>query len=337
MRDIFFYEIKKRVEEIREIEKADPAAEYHITPRGQMLIDTMEYLIKLANIARKEGLLALEEKLENPEEQMVGNKYIRQLGMLIVDGTDPKKVEEIALLRYFASNLRDYGALQFILIVFGIRGIQAGDNPVILEHELINILPEEIMDEYKRLQDKEEAREQSLSREERESRLDMSAVHRICSEDGGAFLSPGDDHYYIIKLVEHLFNTIDDHGIQRVLRDIENNDLAMAMKVLSGEARSHIFANMSVRLSFIVAEDMDFMGPIRLKDAGEACKKIFKVFIKFIEAGEIVCSEDELIRGMSTIFLTENDRETDREAELALNELNDLWNDYLSHTNRIIG
>lgn len=92
--------------------------------------------------------------------------------------------------------------------------------------------------------------------------------------------------------------SLDDRAIQRVLRDVDNNDLAIALKNANEEVQNVIFNNLSKRLVAMIKEDMDFMGPVRLKDVEEAQQKIVNVVRKLEDAGEIVISRgggDEII------------------------------------------
>ena len=84
--------------------------------------------------------------------------------------------------------------------------------------------------------------------------------------------------------------SLDDRAIQRVLRDVDNNDLALALKGSTEEVQNVIFNNLSKRLAVMIKEDMDFMGPVRMKDVEEAQQKIVAVIRKLEDAGEIVIS-----------------------------------------------
>ncbi|MBO5083091.1 MAG: flagellar motor switch protein FliG [Lachnospiraceae bacterium] len=91
---------------------------------------------------------------------------------------------------------------------------------------------------------------------------------------------------------------LDDRAIQRVLRDVDNNDLAIALKGANEEVQGTIFRNMSQRLAVMIKEDMEFMGPVRMKDVEEAQQKIVNTIRKLEDAGEIVISRgggDEVI------------------------------------------
>lgn len=82
--------------------------------------------------------------------------------------------------------------------------------------------------------------------------------------------------------------TLDNRSIQRVIRDIENEDLQLALKVSSEEVKEVIFKNMSQRMADTFKEEMEFMGPVRLRDVEEAQSRIVAVIRRLEEAGEIV-------------------------------------------------
>ncbi|MCR5655592.1 MAG: flagellar motor switch protein FliG [Lachnospiraceae bacterium] len=91
---------------------------------------------------------------------------------------------------------------------------------------------------------------------------------------------------------------LDDKAIQRVLRDVENSDLEVALKGSTEQVQNAIFGNLSKRLASMIKEDMEFMGPVRMKDVEEAQQKIVNIIRKLEDAGEIVISRgggDELV------------------------------------------
>ncbi|MGN0141354.1 MAG: flagellar motor switch protein FliG [Roseburia sp.] len=91
---------------------------------------------------------------------------------------------------------------------------------------------------------------------------------------------------------------LDDRAIQRVLRDVDNADLGVALKSANEEVQNVIFKNLSKRLAAMIKEDMEFMGPVRMKDVEEAQQKIVSVIRKLEDAGEIVISRgggDEIV------------------------------------------
>ena len=91
---------------------------------------------------------------------------------------------------------------------------------------------------------------------------------------------------------------LDDRSIQRVLRDVDNNDLAVALKAANENVQAAIFNNLSKRLSAMIREDMEYMGPVRMKDVEEAQQKIVNIIRKLEDSAEIVISRgggDEIV------------------------------------------
>lgn len=91
---------------------------------------------------------------------------------------------------------------------------------------------------------------------------------------------------------------LDDRAIQKVLREVDSSELAKALKAVDTEVQDKIFRNMSKRASSLLKEDMEFMGPIRIRDVEEAQQKIVNIIRKLEDSGEIVVAragEDELV------------------------------------------
>jgi len=92
--------------------------------------------------------------------------------------------------------------------------------------------------------------------------------------------------------------SLDDKSIQRVLREVDNNELAVALKGSNEQVQTVIFNNLSKRLASMIREDMDYMGPVRLKDVEEAQQKIVNIIRKLEDSSEIIISRgggDEII------------------------------------------
>ncbi len=91
---------------------------------------------------------------------------------------------------------------------------------------------------------------------------------------------------------------LDDRAIQKVLREVDTSELAKALKSVDSEVQDKIYRNMSKRAASLLKEDMEYMGPIRLKDVEEAQQKIVSIIRKLEDQGEIVVAragEDELV------------------------------------------
>jgi len=83
---------------------------------------------------------------------------------------------------------------------------------------------------------------------------------------------------------------VDDAGIQKALREIESKDLALALKGSNEEVNVKVLRNMSTRAAEMIKEEIEFMGPVRMKNVEEAQQKIVAVLRRLEESGELVVS-----------------------------------------------
>ena len=91
---------------------------------------------------------------------------------------------------------------------------------------------------------------------------------------------------------------LDDRSIQKVLREVNSEELAKALKIVDTEVQDKIFRNMSKRAASMLKEEMEYMGPTRLKDVEEAQQKIVSIIRHLEDNGDIVIArsdEDEMI------------------------------------------
>jgi flagellar motor switch protein FliG len=83
---------------------------------------------------------------------------------------------------------------------------------------------------------------------------------------------------------------VDDKGIQAVLKEVDNDELCLALKTASDELKAKIFNNMSARAAELIKEDMAYMGPVRLSDVEAAQQRIVDIVRRLEDAGEIIIS-----------------------------------------------
>jgi len=92
--------------------------------------------------------------------------------------------------------------------------------------------------------------------------------------------------------------SLDNKAIQRFLREVDIKDLGLALKTSSEEVKELIMKNMSKRAAEMLKEDMELMGPVRLRDVEEAQQKIVNIIRQLEDSGELIISrgkEDQLI------------------------------------------
>ena len=92
---------------------------------------------------------------------------------------------------------------------------------------------------------------------------------------------------------------VNDKGIQSVLKEVDNDELALALKTASEDLQELIFRNMSERAAQLIREDMEYMGPVRLSDVEMAQQRIVDIVRRLEDAGEIIISgrggDDDLV------------------------------------------
>src|SRR5690606_9749385 len=81
---------------------------------------------------------------------------------------------------------------------------------------------------------------------------------------------------------------LDDRAIQQVIREVDTRDWALALKTSSEEVSERIFKNMSKRAAEMLKEEIEYLGPVRLRDVEEAQQRIVGVIRRLEEIGEII-------------------------------------------------
>ena len=317
MKDILYLELKDASKGVNALNDASEREDAY-----KLLWDTVNRFIKLSSIARREGLLALEMEADNLGDLHNG-KYLSQLIKFIVDGTDPDMVSEIAELKYFASDFSDVERLQYLMMIVGCLSMQDGENPRVIEEKLKAFIPNELIEKW-------ELEEEETSSKEK---IDLSIVES--KYDSSLTIRPDEPGYYVMKVTDTAIQSLNDWAVQRLLREISNNDLEVSMKGLSGAARERLFSNLSERLAVMIAEDMDYMGPVRMKDIVASTEKIFFELVKLADAGVIASSESESWIAFAKIFREASEYESEGQAA-AETELMKVMREYTEKKNRLV-
>lgn len=241
-------------------------------------VDAYERVISFAEVSRSEGLLALEDASEqlnmNDEPQALFFEMIQ----LVVDGTEPSIVEHIGMNRCITMNLPSYQGIMNLMYVQGSLMIQAGETPWIIGKMLKSMMPKPVIDELIRRDC-----ENDLPKDLAEVESKQSIVEDFCEDDKEI---DEKDHSIVSETAKALI-VLSDKDIQRLIRDINNSTLAMAMKGLPGKARARILNNMSKRLAVMLSKDMMYMGPVPLKYVEEECVTLAKTLLKLADSCEI--------------------------------------------------
>ena len=92
---------------------------------------------------------------------------------------------------------------------------------------------------------------------------------------------------------------LDSKAMQRLLRDVDTKELALALKAASEAVKDHVLGNMSERAAQTLKEEIEFMGPVRVRDVEAAHMRIIETLRKLEDAGELViagrAADDDII------------------------------------------
>ncbi len=295
---------------------------------SSMLIDTVRLLIDYSDIARKEGLLSLEEAVGDLTIQ--NYEIMKDMILLVVDGTEPELVEDISSIRYFSEGFDGFDALQYLLILIGVLAIQSGENPRIIEEKLKVILPRGIREEY--------IKQEKAKKTARMNVMNNPATLPEYVFEGGIVVGPDEEYYFLIKVADYAIRSLSNNDMQRLLREVDNNDLEVALMGVSGEARRRVITNVSQRLAVMLIEDMDFMGKVRLSDVAAAISKVFSTLIKLLNCGEIDLNDRAALDLFKRIFAESNCSELSRVRSESRSEMMAIMREYLrgGNDNRVL-
>jgi flagellar motor switch protein FliG len=91
----------------------------------------------------------------------------------------------------------------------------------------------------------------------------------------------------LMFVFEDIIN-LDDRSIQKILREVDNKELALALKATSEELKAKILSNMSKRAAEMIEEELQYMGPVRLREVEEVQQRLIDIIRRLEEEGQIV-------------------------------------------------
>ncbi len=325
MNIVFYTELRNLSQELRS------RGVHLFTGRNhEELLKGYEAILDISSLARKKGLYSLEGDEIDYDRYPLGD-YLKRMIMSIVDGDSAKETEELAMTLYFSSNLGSEQRLLLLLYLSGCIGLQKGENTYVIEKRLAAMLPGKIVEKYN-----DNIKQAEITENTPGSMTDTyGIVDRLCESE---FPAENSSEYYLpLKMAEKVLLSMDDRCIQRLIRDVDNSDLAIFLKGISGAGRKSIFNNLSRRLAVMIAEDMEFMGDVRLKDSAGAAQKIIRIVINLLNSGEIVSEGDnDYLHMLHEIYKDGKSADSTQTTEYTESELEQVFAEYLNVIQRRI-
>lgn len=259
----------------------DAINKFDATQDVKQVVQAIATVIHMSNVGRKEGLLSLEEKFAcNPSPE---DKDVAPMVLLVVDGTDPAIVAEIFTNTYWANRYEGNEALAQYILMRGTLLVQGGENPRLIQEILISLLPKSLHEGCRQYIEAME----STWKEDDDARImeNFKQWNQIEVENEGI-----KDR---IKEVENLVLKLDDRALQRVMRDIENDDIAACAAVFSDKGRAFILRNMSSGLRIMTMKELLYLATVSAlcnhdNEFLYAVEKLEAVIQKLVALGEII-------------------------------------------------
>lgn len=235
-------------------------------------IHVVKRILSASTIARREGLLALEEYanqliLSNTE----ADNFLKLAILLIVDGTDPEFVRNILENKIVVRGMDTLEGFLYYIMMEGALSIQAGVNPRIIEMVMYSYFPEEAADK--------------ISRAVKEEQEEFTEEHKQYLVQKLHDLKPEYTDNPFLTQFEKQILLYGDQGIQRILREMYKDEMAVLLKFCSTEVKDAMLRNISNNLKALLMDDMWFASEA---DLTAALEKILRVIAKLEDSGEIV-------------------------------------------------
>lgn len=283
-------------------------------------VDAYERILEFAQMGREEGILALDEGAESLDTNDEMQELFAKLIGLVVDGTEPEIIYQIGVNMCASKMYSSYVGLVNLMYIQGSIMIQAGDNKYVIADFLQSMMPKVVMEELNRREcDRALTPPVKVAEEGTELICSLCKYKEEIDEK---------DHSVFSETAKTLLK-LDDKDIQRLLSEVDNSTVALAMKALPGQAREKLFNNMSKNVAMSVAQDMEYMGPVRARDAEECCVSIMKTLLVLsnnVEIREYDLSILKVVIDMYDSEEMENEALKDKYQELR-NVLERIFND----------
>lgn len=304
MESVLFMELQKSHDALRELEAT--MSEEEKQKSYEIFHEVAEQVNTLCWIARKEGLLCLEEAINQIPEDRAFRQVYQHLLLLIVDGTDPKLVTRDGILEYVTMPHTPYESIAHIMIIYGMLSIQAGDHPMVVADMFNSMTPSgfQISLDFKDMRPQKE--------------LEIN-IEEVCT--GEIRIKEEQKGYLETYLCDQLLQNMDGRCAQCVLFDVEDDVLKTMFLILSGEGRRCILDNIPKGREKKLLKDVNFDNMNSKQIDGQhmayviqrAASKMLHVIYSMERRGEIIIDSEETDMLMLLMNFVESNARAEKE------------------------
>ena len=260
--------------------RRDAISKFNYKQDYRDVIEAIIAIDSMSHVARKEGLLALEDKYAQGDTGTVADDIVYGV-RLVVDGTDPDLVAEVASNEYLTSKYEGNKALKQYILIRGLLAIQEGMNPRVIEEVLVSLLPSNLKEQV--------TKDLEYSREKRTNKYNKEILDKYNNWDG---VDINDNELKeLVTDVDNIFTKLNDSEVQRVLREIDFEHITKCLIYSSKDIRQKLITNMSTRLNMLLIDDafniVRYLD-LYLDSSKQSMRVILKKTQKLVDVGEIL-------------------------------------------------
>jgi AraC-like DNA-binding protein len=225
----------------------------------------LEQMLELSQKARKHGLFSLES-----ETPAAGSVFLRKAIQLVVDGIEPETVRTVLTNYILLGDFRGKQLLERLLILEGILSIQAGENPHVIKEKLSSFFGEDFVPEIEKHYG---------------GKLEnpVDKIRTYCDKIRSAKpLSP------MTELLEKPLTGLPERSLQRLLRELEADVIAKALKGSGGKVQAAVLKNLSQQIAVQVIDEINGLDPVEPPEIARCQEQILKTIEKLRVDGDIL-------------------------------------------------
>lgn len=242
--------------------KMDAMNKFDAEQPVEKIFETLAIIYRMAMVARKEGLLSVEESVYRVAENMLED--ILPGTQFLVDGVEPELLAELMTNEYWRDRRQGNDALVKFIMIRGLLLIQQGINPRMIQDILLALLPQQLHPAYKKYVEQ---------RSVKWSIEDEAGIKKRY-EEWKKLEFDKEDVNEAVRNVEEKLIKLNNKDVQRVLREIDMWDLSRVMAVFSEEVRGKVFKNVSERFKIMLMEELMNVTKYSEKNILGAAKRI---------------------------------------------------------------
>lgn len=231
-----------------------------------LITKAVDDVLTAAQITNNDSILALDDYANELNKNMALSRFYSELLTMITEGVAPETIEEVCLYKLVSYNFCGVEKIAAIIYLLGVLDLQQGTPIATIATTLYALIPLDIQiileknneaDRLNKLFPKKTLEEYIASIEEKESPI-----------------TPEEEEFFIVNSAEKTIQQLDDASLKKLLSNITNSDIGIAMKGMSGKSISKILHCLPENLANMLIEDMEFMGAVNNKAIATACHAI---------------------------------------------------------------